>query len=64
LARECDEVFLASIESTSFGASYAAPIALMNAILSAVGQYRRAQTLAMVKEIAEEQRKGFRWYPS
>jgi RpiR family transcriptional regulator, carbohydrate utilization regulator len=62
LARECDELFLASIESTSFGASYAAPIALMNAILAAVGQYRRTQTLTLVKEIAEEQRKGFRWY--
>jgi RpiR family carbohydrate utilization transcriptional regulator len=64
LARECDEVFLASIESTSFGASYTAPIALLNAILAAVGQYRRAQTLALAKEIAEEQRKGFRWFAS
>src|SRR6267154_1725873 len=62
LARECDELFLASIESTSFGASYAAPISLLNAILAAVGQYRRTQTLAMVKEIAEEQRKGSRWH--
>src|SRR5258708_18041462 len=62
LARGCDEVFLASIESTSFVASYAAPIALLNAILASVGQYRRAQTLALAKEIAEEQRKGFRWY--
>jgi DNA-binding MurR/RpiR family transcriptional regulator len=62
LARECDEIFLASIESTSFGASYAAPIALMNAILAAVGQSRRTQTLALAKEIAEEQRKGVRWY--
>ena len=62
LARECDDILLASIESTSFGASYAAPVALLNAILSAVGQYRRPQTLALAKEIAEEQRKGFRWY--
>ncbi|HKV24441.1 MAG TPA: MurR/RpiR family transcriptional regulator [Candidatus Acidoferrum sp.] len=62
LARDCDEVFLASVESTSFGASYAAPIALVNAILSACGQYRRAQTINILKEIAEEQRKGFRWY--
>lgn len=62
LARECHEVFLASIESTSFGASYAAPITLLNALLAAVGQYRRAHTLALVKEIAEEQRKGSRWY--
>jgi RpiR family carbohydrate utilization transcriptional regulator len=62
LARECDEVFLASVESTSFGASYAAPVALVNAILAACGQYHRPQTLAILKEIAEEQRKGFRWY--
>lgn len=62
LARQCDELFLASIESTSFGASYTAPIALLNAILAACGHYRRSQTLTMAKEIAEEQRKGFRWY--
>ena len=62
LARECHEVFLSSIESTSFGASYAAPVALINALLAAVGQYRRPQTLALVKQIAEEQRKGSRWY--
>ena len=62
LARECDELFIASIESTSFAASYTAPIALLNAILATCAQYRRAQTLVMVKELAEEQRKGFRWY--
>lgn len=62
LARECNEVFLASVESTSFAASYAAPVALINAIFAACGQYRRRQTLALLKEIAEEQRKGFRWY--
>jgi RpiR family transcriptional regulator, carbohydrate utilization regulator len=62
LARECDEVFLASVESTSFGASYAAPTALANALLAALGQYRRPQTMAILREIAEEQRKGFRWY--
>ena len=62
LSRECNEVFLASVESTSFSASYAAPTVLINAILAAVGHYRHAQTLALAKEIAEEQRKGFRWY--
>jgi RpiR family carbohydrate utilization transcriptional regulator len=62
LARECDELFIASIESTSFAASYTAPVALLNAILASCAQYRRAQTLVMVKELAEEQRKGFRWY--
>lgn len=62
LARECDEIFLASVESPSFGASYVAPVALLNSLLAAIGQYRRAQTLSIVKQIAEEQRKGFRWY--
>jgi len=62
LAQECDELFLASTESTSFGASYVAPISLLNAILAACAQYRRPHTLALLKEIAEEQRKGFRWY--
>ncbi len=62
LARECDELFIASTESTSFGASYVAPISLLNAILAACAQYRRPQTLALLKEIAEEQRKGLRWY--
>jgi len=62
LARECDEVFLASVESTSFGISLAAPLSLLDAIVAACGQYRRPLTLAVAKEIAEEQRKGFRWY--
>jgi RpiR family carbohydrate utilization transcriptional regulator len=62
LTRVCDEVFLAPIASTSFGPSYAAPISLINAIIAATGQYRRTRTLAVVKEIAEEQRKGDRWY--
>jgi DNA-binding MurR/RpiR family transcriptional regulator len=62
LARECDELFIASTESTSFGASYVAPICLLNAILAACAQYRRPHTLALLKEIAEEQRKGIRWY--
>ena len=62
LARECDEVFIASIQSTLFGASYTAPIALLNAILAACGQYRRPQTLAIAKQIAEEQLDGFRWF--
>ncbi|HKT48417.1 MAG TPA: MurR/RpiR family transcriptional regulator [Candidatus Acidoferrales bacterium] len=62
LTRQCHEVFLAGIESTSFGASYTAPIALLNALLAACGQVRRGPTLALVREIADEQRKGYRWY--
>jgi hypothetical protein len=37
---------------------------LLNALLAACAQYRRPHTLALLKEIAEEQRKGFRWYTS
>src|ERR1700730_565564 len=62
LARQCNEMFLASVESTSFGISLAAPLALLDAIIAACGQYRRPLTLAVAKEIAEEQRKGVRWY--
>lgn len=62
LARIADETFLASIETTSFGASYAAPVALVNALLAACGQVRKAETMEIVREISEEQRHGFRWY--
>jgi len=62
LARICDEIFLASVESTSFAASFTAPVALLNTIVVTCAQYRRAETMVVVKELAEEQRKGFRWY--
>ncbi|HUL17008.1 MAG TPA: MurR/RpiR family transcriptional regulator [Terriglobales bacterium] len=62
LARICQECFLTSIESTFFGASYAAPVALLNAFLAVCGQQRRSHTLAIVKGMAEEQRRGYRWY--
>ena len=41
-------------ESTSFAASYAAPITLLNAIIATCAQYRRAQTLVLAKELADE----------
>jgi RpiR family carbohydrate utilization transcriptional regulator len=62
LSRECNEILLASVESTSYGISMAAPMALLDAIIAACGQYRRPITLEVAREIAEEQRKGFRWY--
>lgn len=62
LTRICQETFLAGIESNSYGASYAAPIALIHAILGAIGQHRQPKTLAIVKEISEEQRRGSRWH--
>lgn len=62
LARTCHEVFIASIDSVYFGASYTAPIALANTILTAVGEFRRSRTMEIVRELADEQRKGSRWY--
>jgi DNA-binding MurR/RpiR family transcriptional regulator len=64
IARTCREVFLASTDSVYFGSSYVAPIALANAILTAVGEFRRPRTLAIVEELAEEQRRGSRWFGS
>jgi len=44
IARFANECFIASVETPSFGASYAAPMCLLNGVLTAVGHYdRRAQ---------------------
>jgi DNA-binding MurR/RpiR family transcriptional regulator len=62
VARFCHEVFLGSTDSVFYGSSYVAPIALANAILTAVGEFKRPRTLAIVEELAEEQRRGSRWF--
>jgi RpiR family carbohydrate utilization transcriptional regulator len=62
IARFADECFLASIETPSYGASYVAPVALLNVILVACANYRRARTLALLKQADFEQRAGFRWF--
>lgn len=62
LARLADETFLAGIETTSFGASYVAPVALLNTLLASCGQIRPSETLDIVREISEEQRYGYRWF--
>ena len=62
LARAADECFIASVETPSFGASYVAPMALIDAIVAAVGNLKRRRTMSLIKQADEEQRKGFRWY--
>ena len=62
LAQNCQEIFLASIDSVYFGASYTAPIALCNSMLTAIGEFRRSRTMAIVRELDEEQRSSSRWY--
>ena len=62
LARFADACFIAPIETPSFGVSYVAPMALLNALLAAYGQTYRTSTLALLREVDEEQRHGARWY--
>lgn len=62
IARFAQECFTASVETPSFGASYAAPMCLLNGILAACGSYDRRRKLDLLKKVAEEQRSGFRWY--
>ena len=58
-AHEC---FLTSVDTPSFGASYVAPMALLNVIVVACANYKRSRTLTLLKKVEEEQRHGFRWY--
>ena len=62
IARFANECFIASVETHHFGDSYLAPMALLNVMLVACANYRRARTLALLKEASLEQRRGFRWY--
>ena len=62
IAQSCDKCFLASIEAPPFGASYIAPMALLNAVLVACANYRRARTLLLLRAADEEERHGARWY--
>ena len=62
VARFSDESILASVETPSFGASYVAPMALLNVILVACANYRRSRTMKLMQEADKEQRLGFRWF--
>jgi DNA-binding MurR/RpiR family transcriptional regulator len=62
IARFANECFIASVETPSFGASYAAPMSLLNGILTAVGHYDRRRSMKLLRKAADEQRTGFRWF--
>src|SRR5450755_108397 len=62
LARAADECFIASVETPSFGASYVAPMALIDAIVSAVANLKPKRVMSLIRQADEEQRRGFRWY--
>ena len=60
--RFADESFLTSVDTPSFGASYVAPMALLNMIVVACANHRRSRTLKILKKAEDEQRYGFRWF--
>lgn len=62
LARAADECIIASVETPSFGASYVAPMALIDAIVVAVGNLKPRRIMSLIKQADEERRRGFRWY--
>jgi RpiR family carbohydrate utilization transcriptional regulator len=62
IAKFSHRCFVASVESPSFGGSYVAPMALLNALIVACANYRRSRTIAILKQAEHEQRTGFRWY--
>lgn len=61
VARLADEFLLASVEGPA-GISYIGPMALLNALVVACANYRRARTIRLLKAADQEQRDGFRWY--
>lgn len=62
LARFAHVFFIASAETPSFGVSYVAPMALLNALMAACANVRRNETLKLLREVDAEQRSGTRWY--
>jgi DNA-binding MurR/RpiR family transcriptional regulator len=62
LARFADECFLTSVEAP-FSNSYCAPMSFIHVLFTICGHYRRTRTLALLKKVDEDQRRGYRWYP-
>jgi DNA-binding MurR/RpiR family transcriptional regulator len=62
VAQFCNEVYIASIEAPPFGASYTAPMTVINALLVACANQRRSRTLSLLRAADKEERHGLRWY--
>jgi RpiR family carbohydrate utilization transcriptional regulator len=61
IARYANERFLVSVNAP-FGTSYAAPMAFLNALVTACAYFRRRRTLALMHKADQEQQHGSRWY--
>jgi len=62
IARFAHENLIVSVETCHFGDSYVGPMALLDVMLVACANYRRKYALALAREAAQEQQRGFRWY--
>jgi RpiR family transcriptional regulator, carbohydrate utilization regulator len=62
IAHFAHETFITSVESPSYGASYVAPVCLLEGIIAACGYYPSASVQKLLRKNASEQRQGFRWY--
>ncbi|MGH9467053.1 MAG: MurR/RpiR family transcriptional regulator [Terriglobales bacterium] len=62
LARFAHESFLTPVDSPTYGASYAAPICLLNGIIAACGYFPSGRTRRLLVKLTQEQRSGSRWY--
>jgi DNA-binding MurR/RpiR family transcriptional regulator len=62
IARFANECFIVSVETCHFGDSYVGPMALLDVMLVACANYRRRYALALAREAAQEQQRGFRWH--
>ncbi len=62
LARVAETCFIAPVETPSFGVSYVAPMALLNALVAECANVERSRTLRLLREVDAEQRSGSRWY--
>jgi len=62
LARFAQECFVVPIETTLYGVSYVAPMALLNMLLVACAATRKKRTMRLLKAADAEQRTGYRWH--
>jgi DNA-binding MurR/RpiR family transcriptional regulator len=62
VVRFSDECLFTSVVTHHFGDSYVAPIALINVLLAACANYRRDHTLRLMREAAQDEQRGYRWF--
>lgn len=62
IARFCDKYIVASINRASFLDSYVAPIAAINAILTACAHTQTKRALELLEQSEKEYSSGTRWY--